>query len=108
VYGIGLKELWDVKPEKHKAGLVMHTAGWPLDAATYGADRAGKIPSRNERELGARMPRILSGTKFPIRRIDACRGHVDHDFARPGNRIRQVAILQHFRSAKTLQIDCFH
>ena len=36
VYGIGLKELWDVKPEKHKAGLVMHTAGWPLGASTYG------------------------------------------------------------------------
>jgi len=36
VYGIGLKELWDVKPEKHEAGLVMHTAGWPLDAGTYG------------------------------------------------------------------------
>jgi electron-transferring-flavoprotein dehydrogenase len=36
VYGIGLKELWDVKPDKHQAGLVMHTAGWPLDAATYG------------------------------------------------------------------------
>jgi electron-transferring-flavoprotein dehydrogenase len=36
VYGIGLKELWDVKPEKHQAGLVMHTAGWPLDSATYG------------------------------------------------------------------------
>jgi electron-transferring-flavoprotein dehydrogenase len=35
-YGIGLKELWDVKPEKHKAGLVMHTAGWPLEADTYG------------------------------------------------------------------------
>ena len=36
VYGIGLKELWDVKPEKHQAGLVVHTAGWPLDADTYG------------------------------------------------------------------------
>ncbi|MGE5639024.1 MAG: electron transfer flavoprotein-ubiquinone oxidoreductase [Clostridia bacterium] len=36
VYGIGLKELWDVKPEKHQAGLVIHTAGWPLDAHTYG------------------------------------------------------------------------
>ena len=35
-YGIGLKELWDVKPEKHQAGLVVHTAGWPLDADTYG------------------------------------------------------------------------
>jgi electron-transferring-flavoprotein dehydrogenase len=36
VYGIGLKELWEVKPERHQPGLVMHTAGWPLDAATYG------------------------------------------------------------------------
>jgi electron-transferring-flavoprotein dehydrogenase len=36
VYGIGLKELWDVKPEKHKAGLVVHTAGWPLGTDTYG------------------------------------------------------------------------
>jgi electron-transferring-flavoprotein dehydrogenase len=36
VYGLGLKELWEVKPEKHVAGLVVHTAGWPLDSATYG------------------------------------------------------------------------
>jgi electron-transferring-flavoprotein dehydrogenase len=36
VFGIGLKELWDVRPEKHSAGLVMHTAGWPLDSDTYG------------------------------------------------------------------------
>jgi electron-transferring-flavoprotein dehydrogenase len=36
VYGIGLKELWEVKPDKHVPGLVVHTAGWPLDSATYG------------------------------------------------------------------------
>jgi electron-transferring-flavoprotein dehydrogenase len=36
VFGIGLKELWDVKPEKHQPGLVVHTAGWPLDRQTYG------------------------------------------------------------------------
>src|SRR4051812_17871451 len=36
VYGIGLKELWEVKPEKHQTGLVMHTAGWPLESDTYG------------------------------------------------------------------------
>jgi electron-transferring-flavoprotein dehydrogenase len=36
VFGIGLKELWDVRPEKHQPGLVVHTAGWPLDAQTYG------------------------------------------------------------------------
>jgi electron-transferring-flavoprotein dehydrogenase len=36
VYGIGLKELWEVKPEKHQPGLVIHTAGWPLDPDVYG------------------------------------------------------------------------
>ena len=36
VYGIGLKELWEVKPDKHHPGLVVHTAGWPLDSDTYG------------------------------------------------------------------------
>jgi electron-transferring-flavoprotein dehydrogenase len=35
-YGIGIKELWEVDPEQHKPGLVMHTAGWPLDTKTYG------------------------------------------------------------------------
>ncbi len=35
-YGIGLKELWQVKPEKHEPGLVQHTFGWPLDARTGG------------------------------------------------------------------------
>lgn len=29
-YGIGIKELWDISPEKHQQGLVVHTAGWPL------------------------------------------------------------------------------
>ena len=36
VYGIGLKELWEVKPDKHVPGLVVHTAGWPLASDTYG------------------------------------------------------------------------
>jgi electron-transferring-flavoprotein dehydrogenase len=35
-YGIGIKELWTVRPEFHQPGLVIHTAGWPLDNATYG------------------------------------------------------------------------
>ncbi len=35
-YAIGLKELWEVKPEQHEPGLVVHTVGWPLDAKTYG------------------------------------------------------------------------
>lgn len=35
-YGIGLKELWEVDPEKHQPGLVQHTMGWPLDNRTGG------------------------------------------------------------------------
>jgi len=35
-YGIGIKELWEIKPEHHTPGLVMHTAGWPLQNDTYG------------------------------------------------------------------------
>ncbi len=35
-YGIGIKELWKVPNEQHEEGLVLHTAGWPLDKSTYG------------------------------------------------------------------------
>ncbi len=35
-FGIGIKELWEVKPEHHKPGLVQHSFGWPLDARTGG------------------------------------------------------------------------
>lgn len=35
-YGIGLKEVWQVKPENHKPGLVQHSFGWPLDMKTGG------------------------------------------------------------------------
>ncbi|CAH2771127.1 MAG: Electron transfer flavoprotein-ubiquinone oxidoreductase (EC [uncultured Caballeronia sp.] len=36
VYGLGIKELWQIDPSKHKPGLVIHTAGWPLETDTYG------------------------------------------------------------------------
>ncbi len=35
-YAIGIKELWEVPPENAKPGLVVHTAGWPMDDNTYG------------------------------------------------------------------------
>jgi len=35
-YGIGIKELWEIEPEKHQPGLIVHTAGWPLPSDTYG------------------------------------------------------------------------
>ena len=36
VYGLGIKELWEVRPAQHHAGSVTHTIGWPVDQATYG------------------------------------------------------------------------
>ena len=35
-YGIGIKELWEIDPKRHQPGLALHSAGWPLDDATYG------------------------------------------------------------------------
>jgi len=35
-FGIGVKELWELPPGKHKRGLVLHTMGWPLDNSTGG------------------------------------------------------------------------
>jgi electron-transferring-flavoprotein dehydrogenase len=35
-YGIGIKELWEVRPEVHEEGEALHTIGWPLKSDTYG------------------------------------------------------------------------
>nr|WP_290648445.1 electron transfer flavoprotein-ubiquinone oxidoreductase [Aquisalimonas sp.] len=35
-YGIGIKELWEIAPEKHEQGKVVHSVGWPVDSKTYG------------------------------------------------------------------------
>ena len=36
LYGLGIKELWEVAPERHQRGLVIHSQGWPLDSRTGG------------------------------------------------------------------------
>ncbi|WP_353959886.1 electron transfer flavoprotein-ubiquinone oxidoreductase [Aquisalimonas lutea] len=35
-YGLGIKELWEVPPEQHEPGKVVHSVGWPVDSKTYG------------------------------------------------------------------------
>ena len=35
-YGIGIKELWEIRPENHQLGLVVHSGGWPMEPDTYG------------------------------------------------------------------------
>jgi len=35
-YGLGIKEVWEINPEKFHSGSITHTIGWPMDSATYG------------------------------------------------------------------------
>ncbi len=35
-YGLGVKEVWEVTPDKHQPGFAQHSSGWPMDRATYG------------------------------------------------------------------------
>ncbi|MDX2027292.1 MAG: electron transfer flavoprotein-ubiquinone oxidoreductase [Alphaproteobacteria bacterium] len=35
-FGLGIKEIWQIDPAKHRPGLVQHTIGWPMDFCTYG------------------------------------------------------------------------
>ena len=45
-FGIGIKELWEIDPSRHKPGFVMHTAGWPMESDTYGG--AFLVPPRRQ------------------------------------------------------------
>ena len=35
-YALGVKEIWEIEPDKHEEGKIVHTIGWPLDTKTYG------------------------------------------------------------------------
>jgi electron-transferring-flavoprotein dehydrogenase len=50
-YGLGIKELWEIDPAKHRPGRVTHTAGWPLDSQTYGGAFLYHLPN-NQVTLG--------------------------------------------------------
>ena len=50
-YGLGIKELWEIDPARHRPGRVVHTAGWPLDSQTYGGAFLYHLPN-NQVTLG--------------------------------------------------------
>jgi electron-transferring-flavoprotein dehydrogenase len=52
-YGIGIKELWQIEPSKHKPGLVMHSQGWPLDSKTGGGSFLYHLTNENNDPLVA-------------------------------------------------------
>nr|CAG4643767.1 EOG090X0279 [Lepidurus arcticus] len=52
-YAIGLKELWEIEPAKHRPGRVEHTVGWPLDKKTYGGSFLYHVTDENKSPLVA-------------------------------------------------------
>jgi electron-transferring-flavoprotein dehydrogenase len=52
-YGIGIKELWQIDPSKHKPGLVMHSQGWPLESNTGGGSFVYHLTNENNDPLVA-------------------------------------------------------
>jgi electron-transferring-flavoprotein dehydrogenase len=68
VYGIGLKELWDIAPEKHVPGRVIHTQGWPLDDAWGGGflyhQEAGQVALGFVVALNYRNPHLSPFEEF--------------------------------------------
>ena len=70
-YGIGLKELWEVQPERAEPGLVLHTAGWPLD--TEHLRRLVPLSPRQQpgRARLRRRPRLREPLAQPVRGVAA-------------------------------------
>ncbi|NIJ16661.1 electron transfer flavoprotein-ubiquinone oxidoreductase [Sphingobium vermicomposti] len=68
VYGLGMKELWDIDPAKHKPGLVIHTQGWPLSDAYGGGflyhQAGGQVALGFVVGLGYRNPHLYPFEEF--------------------------------------------
>ncbi|WP_375187921.1 electron transfer flavoprotein-ubiquinone oxidoreductase [Sphingobium yanoikuyae] len=68
VYGLGMKELWDVDPAKHQPGLVIHTQGWPLTDAYGGGflyhQANGQVALGFVVGLGYRNPHLYPFEEF--------------------------------------------
>ncbi|WP_374552622.1 electron transfer flavoprotein-ubiquinone oxidoreductase [Sphingobium yanoikuyae] len=68
VYGLGMKELWDIDPAKHRPGLVIHTQGWPLTDAYGGGflyhQANGQVALGFVVGLGYRNPHLYPFEEF--------------------------------------------
>ncbi|EKU77106.1 MULTISPECIES: electron transfer flavoprotein-ubiquinone oxidoreductase [Sphingobium] len=68
VYGLGMKELWDIDPAKHQPGLVIHTQGWPLTDAYGGGflyhQANGQVALGFVVGLGYRNPHLYPFEEF--------------------------------------------
>jgi electron-transferring-flavoprotein dehydrogenase len=79
VYGIGIKELWDVDPAKHKPGTVIHTQGWPLDDAWGG----GWIYHQDNNQVSIGFVVALSYKNPHLSPFDEMQRYKQHPAIRP-------------------------
>ncbi len=87
VYGLGMKELWDIDPAKHKPGLVIHTQGWPLTDAYGGGflyhQANGQVALGFVVGLGYRNPHL-----YPFEEFQRWKQHPKiRDFLEGGRRV---------------------
>ena len=92
-YGLGLKELWEVRPDKHRPGLVQHTLGWPLDDRTGGGSFLYHYGA-NLVSVGLRgAPELRQPLPLALRRVPALQDAPDHPRhlrGRPAHRLRRA------------------
>ena len=92
VYGLGVKELWDVPAEKHKPGRVIHTQGWPLEDAWGGGFLYHQ--ENNQVALGLRRrARLFEPLSLAVRGIPALEdpsGDPRRDRRRPPRVLRRA------------------
>ncbi|BAV63991.1 electron transfer flavoprotein-ubiquinone oxidoreductase [Sphingobium cloacae] len=87
VYGLGMKELWDIDPAKHQPGLVIHTQGWPLTDAYGGGflyhQANGQVALGFVVGLGYRNPYL-----YPFEEFQRWKQHPDiRKFLEGGRRV---------------------
>ena len=93
-FGIGLKELWQVAPDKHKPGLVQHSFGWPLDNSTGGGSFLYHFDDNLVSVGFVRASQLRQSVSVAVRRIPA----LQDPSARPRHlRGRQAPLLRRAR-----------
>ena len=76
-YGIGIKELWEIDPKKSEPGKIVHTAGWPLKADTYGGSFLYHL-NDNQVAIGFVVGLDYSNPHLsPFQEFQRFKGHVD-------------------------------
>jgi hypothetical protein len=75
-------------------------------ALAHRRDHAREVAARNVRQR--HFGRILARAHLPVGRVDACGVDIDQDFARSGNRVGKLPVLQHFRRTVATEEGGFH